>query len=259
MGSSESQGKLWGAKAKDWAELAEPADEPLWVAMLDSSAVSQDTRVLDLGCGAGGASVLVAKRGAQIAGLDAAEALIQIARERVPDGDFRVGDLGDLPYNDRTFDVTFASLSLMFATNPTVALAEMKRVTVSGGRVTVGIWGQPEDCEYRHILQAVADLLASAPSAKGPFALSGTGILESLMKSVGLTVMDSSEVDVPFLYADVEMMWRTVRSAGPIQAALQRLGEPQVKAAIVRAAEPFQTDKGDILMNNRFRYVTAIV
>ena len=92
MGSSELQGKLWGAAARDWAELFEPTSMPIWEAMLDSAEVGQGTRFLDLGCGGGGASVLAAKRGAQVAGLDAAEALLDIARERLPDGNFRVGD-----------------------------------------------------------------------------------------------------------------------------------------------------------------------
>jgi SAM-dependent methyltransferase len=212
---------------------------------------------LDLGCGGGGASVLAAKRGAQVAGLDAAEALISIARERVSDGDFRVGDLEKLPYDDNSFDVAFASMSIMFATNPSVALGEMERVTVSGGRITVGIWGKPEDCEYRHILKAVADTLPSPPPGKGPFALSGIGRLEGMMEAVGLKVLDSGEVDAPFQFADFEIMWRMVSSAGPLQSAKQVVSEQELKPAIIQATKPFQTDKGEILLNNRFRYVTA--
>lgn len=257
MGSSEVQGKLWGAAAQDWTELFEPSSRPIWEVMLDSAEVSLGTRFLDLGCGGGGASVLAAKCGAQITGLDAAEALINIARERVSDGDFRVGDLEKLPYDDNSFDIVFASMSIMFATNPSVALSEMERVTVSGGRVTVGIWGRPEDCEYRHILKAVADTLPSPPPGKGPFALSGTRILEGMMEDAGLKVLDSGEVDAPFQFADFEVMWRMVSSAGPIQSAKQVVSKRKLETAIMQAAEPFQTDKGEILLNNRFRYVTA--
>ena len=185
MGSSEIQGKLWGAAAKDWAELFEPMSKPIWAAMLNSTKVKQETRFLDLGCGGGGASVLANERGAQVTGLDAAEALIKIARDRVPKGNFRVGDLEELPFDDNSFDVAFASMSIMFATNPSVALKEMGRVIVSGGRVTVGIWGKPEDCEYRHVLKAMADTLPSPPPGKGPFALSGDGELEEMMEGVG--------------------------------------------------------------------------
>src|SRR5438093_11813299 len=98
MGSATVQGPLWGRAAHDWAELQEPTALPLWEAMLDAAAVGPGKRVLDAGCGAGGASMLAAGRGALVNGLDAAEALLAIARERVPDADFRVGDLDALPY-----------------------------------------------------------------------------------------------------------------------------------------------------------------
>jgi hypothetical protein len=39
-------------------------------------------------------------RGALVSGIDAAEGLVAIARERVPDGDFRVGDIESLPFGN---------------------------------------------------------------------------------------------------------------------------------------------------------------
>jgi len=258
MGSSEIQGKLWGAAAKDWTKLFEPMSKPIWVAMLDSAEVKKGTRFLDLGCGGGGSSNLANERGAQVSGLDAAEALVTIARERIPDGNFRVGDLEELPYASHTYDVAFASMSIMFATNPSVALHEMRRVVVPDGRVTVGIWGKPEDCEYRHVLKAVADTLPIPPPGRGPFVLSEEGVLEGLMESAELKITDSSEVDAPFQFRDSETMWKIVSSAGPIQSAKQIVSERKLKAAITRAAEPFQAENGEIVFNNRFRYVTAV-
>jgi len=259
MGSSNVQGKLWGSAAKDWAELFEPMSKPIWVAMLDSTGVKKGTRFLDLGCGAGGSSALANERGAQVYGLDAAEALIAIARDQVPGGDFRVGDLEDLPYDENSFDVAFASMSIMFVTNPSVALHEMKRVIVSGGQVTIGIWGKPDDCEYRHILKAVADSLTSSPPGNGPFALSGDGIVEEMLESAELRVIDRGEVVAPFRFENFEMMWKTVSSAGPFQSAMQVISEQKLKSAVTQAAEPFLADNGEILINNRFRYVTAVV
>ena len=93
MGSSKIQGELWGAAARDWAEIQEPLHIPVWQAMLDAAKVGQGTFLLDAGCGGGGASVLAAQLGANVSGLDASEALIAIAGERVPQGDFRVGDV----------------------------------------------------------------------------------------------------------------------------------------------------------------------
>jgi hypothetical protein len=70
MGSAGVHGQLWGKAAHDWAELQEPTSAPLWEAMLDAAAVGPGTRVLDAGCGAGGASILAASRGARVNGLD---------------------------------------------------------------------------------------------------------------------------------------------------------------------------------------------
>jgi ubiquinone/menaquinone biosynthesis C-methylase UbiE len=126
MGSSATQGELWGAAAQDWAELQEPLHKPVWQAMLDAAKVGQGTRFLDAGCGGGGASVLAAQRGAHVSGLDASEALIAIARERVPQGDFRVGDLEALPYGENAFDAVIAALSVQYADDPIAALRELK-------------------------------------------------------------------------------------------------------------------------------------
>src|SRR5439155_10236663 len=116
MGSATVQGRLWGRAARDWRELQEPTALPLWEAMLAAAAVGPGTRVLDAGCGAGGASMLAARRGAHVNGLDAAEALLAIARWRVPDGDFRTGDLEALPYPSGTFDAILVADVLPYVT-----------------------------------------------------------------------------------------------------------------------------------------------
>lgn len=258
MGSSKEQGKLWGEKARDWAELFEPMSKPIWVAMIGSVNIAEGTRFVDLGCGGGGASVLAYEMGARVSGLDASKALIEIASERVPTGDFRVGDLGELPFDENSFDVSFASMSVMFADDPSAAFKEMKRCTIPGGYATVGVWGNPEDCEYQAVLKTVASVRSNPPTGRGPFALSGTGVLEELMEMAELNVVDSGEVDGPFLFEGFDMMWQMVASAGPIQLAAKEAGVEKLKAAIMKAARPFQTDNGDILFNNRFRYVTAV-
>lgn len=82
MGSAATQGDLWGQAPSDWTFFQEPKHNPLFEAMLNAANVGVGTRIFDAGCG-GGVSVLAAQRGAQVSGLDAAEGLIEIARERV--------------------------------------------------------------------------------------------------------------------------------------------------------------------------------
>jgi len=259
MGSSPVQGQLWGAAAKAWADLQEPQHLPLWEAMLTAAKVGQGTRFLDAGCGAGGTSVLAAQRGAHVSGLDASEALIAIARERVPQGDFRVGDLEALPYGEKSFDVILASLSVQYAADPIAALRELKRVCASGGYLVISTWGLPEQCEQRVVLKAVRDTLPSPPAGGGPFALSAAGALESPVEQAGWKVTGSSEVDCPFEYPDLETHWQAQRSAGPLQAAIRAISEEQLRVAVEQAVQSYRTTTGGVRLENRFRYVTATV
>jgi SAM-dependent methyltransferase len=259
MGSSKIQGELWGAAARDWAEIQEPLHIPVWQAMLDAAKVGQGTLLLDAGCGGGGASVLAAQLGANVSGLDASEALIAIAGERVPQGDFRVGDLEELPYDANTFDVVIAALSVQYAANPSAALQEVKRVSKFKCYLVISTWGLPEHCEQRVVFKAVSDTLPNPPSGGGPFALSKPGALENLVGQAGWSVVESNEVECPFEYKDLDTHWQAQRSGGPIQSAISAVGEERLRRVVEQAIEPYQTNTGGVRLENRFRYVTAIV
>jgi SAM-dependent methyltransferase len=226
--------------------------------MLDAVEVGHGARLLDAGCGAAGASILAARRGARVYGLDASEALIAIARTRVPDAEFCVGDLEELPYGDRAFDIVLAALSVQYAADPLAALRELKRVCAREGRLVISTWGLPELCQQRFVFEAVRSSLPSPPPTAGPFALSAAGALEGLVEQAGWEVVDGSEVECPFVYASFEAHWQAQRSAGPLQAAIRAVGEIPLRAAVERAVQPYRTAAGGVRLENRFRYVTAI-
>jgi SAM-dependent methyltransferase len=257
MGTAEIQGELWGAAARDWAELQDPMSRPLWEAMLEAARVGAGTRFLDAGCGAGGACALAAARGAQVSGFDASEPLLAIARERVPGGDFRRGDLESLPYADGAFDAVHAANSVQYTAEPVAAVRELRRVCAANGRVVVAFWSVPEECEMRVIFQAVRDTMPAPPPGEGPFALSQPGRLEGLLEQAGLRVLGSGVAECRFSYPDPATFWRATRSAGVIQGVMRQVGEERLRAAVLKAAEAFQQPGGEVRLENRFRFVTA--
>lgn len=258
MGSAQTQGELWGRAARDWAELQEPFHRPLWDAMLDAGHVGGGSRVCDVGCGGGGASLLAARRGARISGVDASEALVGIARERVPAGDFRVGDMEALPFTDQSFDAVIAANSVQYAANRLGALRELKRVCDSRGRVVVGLWGPPGRVEFRTFFKAVREALPEPPPGEGPFELSAPGVLVGLVERAGLSVVGGGEAECPFTYVDFGTFWRTNVSAGPLQAALRHIDEPSLAAAVRTAMQPHQGLDGSLEFENTFQYVVAL-
>lgn len=258
MGSAGIQGELWGKEPRNWAELQEPLHRPLWEAMLTAAAVGPGTRILDAGCGGGGACLLAAERGATITGLDAADALIDIARKRLPSGDFRVGDLQQLPFADESFDAVMAASSLQYTGDRIATLRELRRVCDRDGRIVVGLWSTPDEVEYRAVFEAVRDTLPEPPPGKGPFELAQPGVLEKLIETAGMKVAGSGKASCPFEYKSFEMFWLANVSAGPPQAALRSVSGDALRAAVKEAVAAYERPDGSIRMENQFRYVVAV-
>ncbi|MBI3707883.1 MAG: class I SAM-dependent methyltransferase [Proteobacteria bacterium] len=258
VGSATVQGELWGAAAQDWAKIQEVTAKPVWAAALDSAIVTTGTRLLDAGCGAGGAAMLGIARGANVHGLDASAELIAIARRRVPGAVFRVGEIEELPYAEDSFDAVIACSSVQYCNDPIAALRELRRVCAPEGRVTIAVWGRAADCDMRDVFAAVRGVLPDPPDELGPFALSQSGALEELLASAGLRAVMTEQVDAPFEYPDISTAWRGQRSAGPLQAALREVGEATLKTAVEKALVAHRTKAGRIRLDNRFRVVTAI-
>ena len=93
------------------------------------SAIEPGDRVLDIGCGSGVFLRLAADRGAEVSGLDASSALLELAAERVPGADLRTGEMEDLPFTDDSFDLVAGFNSFFFAEDMAAALREAGRVT----------------------------------------------------------------------------------------------------------------------------------
>jgi cyclopropane fatty-acyl-phospholipid synthase-like methyltransferase len=80
MGSAQIQGQLWGARAREWAELQESSFRELYDAAFNAAKIGAGSAMLDVGCGAGLALQMAQARGAKVSGVDAAPSLADIAK-----------------------------------------------------------------------------------------------------------------------------------------------------------------------------------
>ena len=129
----------WGRKAVDFATLAEPTASREYVAVHHHLGIEAGDRVLDMACGSGLALELARVRGAVVSGIDASPRLVAVAADRNPGCDIRVGDMGELPWPDASFDVV-TSFRGIWGTTP-AAVREAHRVLVPGGRLAFTVWG----------------------------------------------------------------------------------------------------------------------
>lgn len=258
MGSSTKQGLLWGAKADDWANLAEPTTAPLWEALLDGCGVGPGTALLDLGCGGGGLCMRAAARGAIVSGLDASEALIRIAQHRAPLGNFRQGDLEDVPFSDAEFDAVTAANSIQFADDRAQAIREAKRVLKPDGRFGIGMWCEPDRCEMAAVFKSQVTLAPPPPPDNPPApSLSDRANLIELVEGGGFSILKEGEVECVFHFSSEAVAIQALSSAGMSVAVQHAMGEERLIAALKEGIRPFIRQDGSVQMSNWFRYLVA--
>ena len=137
-------------KGQEWyqaSEVAEEYDEKRFSrggrlidrrekeAVLDALGPVDGKRVLEIACGTGRFTVMLAERGADITGLDISGPMLQEGRAKAHQSgvadhlEFMRGDAARLPFPDDHFDCVFAMRFFHLADTPAAFLSEMARVS----------------------------------------------------------------------------------------------------------------------------------
>ena len=257
MGSQAMQSKLWGQRVKDWSTIMEPTGMAGYEYALHFLQPKPSEKILDVGCGSGVFISLAMKTGAEVTGFDGTEQLIEAAKLRNPSVQFFLGDMEELPFPDASFDIVCGFNSFQYASNVKGALLEAKRVVKDSGKLVTMIWGAKEDCEAATYFKALGTLLPPPPpGAPGPFALTENHLLESILKELGLTILDSTDVDSIWDYPDAETALKGLLSAGPAAKAIEHAGYEEVYNALSEDVQRHSSN-GHIVYKNKFRVVIS--
>ena len=265
MGSGGRQSELWSERARDWADVMEGWTGwgiPVYRHVLEHVTVDRDTSILDVGCGAGRFGRIAADRGATVSGLDATASFVEIARERVPDGDFRVGDMEDLPWDDDSFDVVTGFNSFFIAADMVNALREARRVARPGASVAMTVFGRPERCQSTTVFSSLRQFMppragSAADDQEGP-GLHEEGTLETRATDAGLSPSQAGYLEFTEEYPNLETMVRGYLAAPPFVRAARAAGEEAVREALVEALRPLETSSGRYRLEDEVRYLIAV-
>ncbi|MCX8172666.1 MAG: methyltransferase domain-containing protein [Archaeoglobaceae archaeon] len=129
----------------------EMRDKVVEMAELDGNSL-----VLEVGCGTGFTTCAIAKRVSEekIVCVDLSEEQIKKARNKL-NTNFFLGDAENLPFKDKTFTAAISAGSIEYWPNPIKGIAEMARVTKSGGKVVILAPRKPDNILVRKFAESI--------------------------------------------------------------------------------------------------------
>ncbi len=132
----------WNESAAAW--IAEQGDDGdfgrrfvLDAPMLAQVRAGGFRTALDVGCGEGRFCRMLAAEGVRATGIDPTLALLDVARQRDPGGDYRIGRAEELDFPDASFDLVVSYLTLIDIPDIGRAIPEMARVLRPGGTLLI--------------------------------------------------------------------------------------------------------------------------
>lgn len=271
----EAQRQDWNRVASGWEKWDQFFDRQMAFLnhrLAGDARLRQGQRVLDLGSGTGYPALLAAQivgSTGSVIGIDLAEQMLAAAERKatrlgLTNISFRAGDVGLLPFEDRSFDAVTSRFCLMFLPEIPKAVAEIARVLKPGGYLAAAVWSLPEKNPYLKIPMDVVkqfmDLPPPDPAAPGIFRLAKPGDLAGMLRQAGLIEITDQEfpADVRFPTAQ-EYVASLMELAAPLQNLFAQLtaGQQQeARARILQAAERFQRD-GAVALPIAVRFVSA--
>ncbi len=253
----ERAGEAWGRRAVDWACLFEHYATDTIHAIFDRLEVGTDTELLDVACGSGLAIRYAGARGARAAGIDAAAALIDVARTRNPETDLRVGTMFDLPWEDESFDAVTSINGIWGGCE--AALAETNRVLRPGGRIGISFFGSGRPLDLRTVYKVFA---ANSPSdhlqgMKRTNDIARPGVAEAMLTASGFDVVERCGLVSTIEWPDPDTAWRAISSIGPAVPALAQAGAARLRPLVLDALDDCRDEFGMYHFRNDHQFVIA--
>ena len=233
---------------------------PATEVMLDLAAIGPGDRVLDVAAGAGEPAITTAKRvgpTGSVLATDISPNILACARraaaaQGVTNLETRVMDGEHLDLPDASFDAVLSRVGLIYFPDRQRALAEMRRVLRSGGRVATMVYSTADRNQFFSvpidIIRRRAQLPPPVPGQPGPFSLGGPGVLEDAYRQAGFGQIVVRTLDAPVRMASVAEYVRFADEAfGALHQMLADMPEPDREATwdeITRELRQFEGPEG---------------
>jgi SAM-dependent methyltransferase len=235
-------------------------------------------RVLDIGCGFGDASQVIAGLvgpEGEVVGVDAAARFIEaaqaeaeqagIANARFTVTDVQDGDLGG-PY-----DAAFSRMGTMFFANPVAALRNVHGALAPGAPLTMVVWRRREDNDWLYRAQQIVEGFLTRPEehdeptcGPGPFSMAGADTTSDILLAAGFKDITLHRCDLPMLGGNnIDEAIELVMALGPAGELVRLAGDSAnhlhepIRKALVTSFNEIARPDGEVWTRSSTWIVTA--
>jgi SAM-dependent methyltransferase len=218
--------------------------------LIDFAGVEPGMRALDVGCGPGALTAVLADRlgAASVAAAEPSEPFAQACRARLPGVEVVSAPAEALPFADGAFDATLSQLVVNFMSDPRGGVRELARVTRPDGVVASCVWDYAGEMTLlRAFWDAARDVDPEGAAAVDEGVVMpwcGEGELGDLWRAAGLRDVRCGALVVSATYADFEDLWSPLPTGIAPSGAFCKALDADRRAAL-REAYRRRLDVGD--------------
>jgi SAM-dependent methyltransferase len=249
--AKSSQIAYWnGPIGLAWARGQEKRDrdhEAITRAVLALAGPKADEHVLDVGCGSGTTTMLLAERVApngRVTGIDISKPMLELARHRAAEkgsrAQFVEADATDYRFEPLALDLVFSQFGVMFFADPVAAFANLHRALKPGGRIAFACWRAHAENPWANVPESAAKPFLppsppSDPNAPGRYSFADPARVKTVLLEAGFHAPELEKLDVAaFQGKTAEEAASSAIDSGPLMRTLEQADMGTRKA--IRAA-----------------------
>jgi SAM-dependent methyltransferase len=242
--------------AEKWKAKSATLGGAVTEAFVEYSRPSEGIRVFDLAAGTGEPGISLAQRvgpSGAVTAVDQSADLLEVAAERARSKKLenfttRQADAHQLPFANQSFDLATCRFGVMFFSDVTRALEELRRVLKPGARACFAAWGPIEQPYWQTTMKIVhrhagGDMLP--PGGADPFRFSAPDSLSSVLRGAGFHEVKELSKNLPWTWpGDAEEVFDYACAvAAPFRPMLERVPEeqwPAIRAEAIAAIDRYR-------------------
>ncbi|MCK0179698.1 class I SAM-dependent methyltransferase [Flavobacteriaceae bacterium S0862] len=168
---------------------------------------------LDVGCGTGALTYAIeqSNKPQNLSCIDPSKSFIEKVKNRIlTKGEFRIGNVENLPFKNESFEIIVSGLALNFFPNLERALSELKRVSKPNGVIAAYVWDYSGRMDFlRYFWDAAYQIDPKSRELDEGlrFPICNSENLISAFENANLIEVESAKLDIDTIFKNFDDYW----------------------------------------------------